>query len=841
MSTKRYCQLFAVIFISITAFSYKASSEVVAPLQNRWLTVSVRSSDGSFELRSAGLRDPVLIARVGAEVDHRWILSTEYPKHDAAASEFHDALGDGHQLEVSFTGLAGMPDLRYTLQLYNQRPYGSIQVQINNAGHEPVNVQNIRVMDIIGQPIANLGAPEDADRVLSDSYSEDRPTLHIYDLGKAHSYSGEDDLGNDLSNLHLAVGSQLIYNRQNRFSLLLAALTSDRWLTIMHLRTTQPASGGVQVTSYTVDSSGTTEILKKESLRHDPASDQIELSLPVPPGSKMSSERLAFSVSQDYHAQLEDYGEAIRLLYKPRIPSAAPWGWWSWTAYYFGLSQETALSNARWLSQNLKGLGFDYFHIDDGYSYSDGEYTTANAALFPQGMRQFGHQLCELGLKFAIWTAPFRVSQRAWVYQNHPEWLVHNAQGKPIQIGFVESSKDPLYVLDATHPGAKQYMQDTYTTMTRDWGVRYIKLDFMDDTAIEGYRYQPNITGLQAERIGLQIIRDAVGTDVLLDKDGSPMLNTVGLTELGRTSTDTGHSFETLKNDAPGIAARYYMNNNFYIADPDAFTLAQQSFSEPDSHEAKTPLTLDEAEVSITLAAIAGGMFEIGDDLPTLGGETDRVNLARNRDLLEMVQLRRAAKPLDMMSYSVEDEQPSIFVLQEDKRQSMLAVFNWTEHPRSHQFKADDFGLNPNGSLTATDVFHHDRPVALSGGTFRIDNQAPHSVRLIKIADTALSPRAPSVSLQVPHEAQLGTPVHVSAAVAADSAPSLLYHWQFGDGTSAEGPSADHAYTRSGVYEVVLKVDGLDGASAAQTATITIQGTIKTKYDVEHVRRLEER
>lgn len=842
MNIKRFCELvLSATCVVIAPFSYPVSGQTAAPLENRWLTVSLRPSDGSFELRGAGLRDAVLTARVGAEVNHQWILSTEYSKHQVTISNFHDALGNGRQLEVSFSGLAGKPDMKYTLQLYDERPYGSVQVQVQNAGHAPVSVQNIRVMDVVGEPRVNLGAPENAERVLSDSYSEDRPTLRIFDLGKAPTYSGEDDLGKDLSNLHLAVGSQLIYNRQSKFSLLLAALTSDRWLTVMHLRTAKPATGGVQVSSYTVDSTGTTEVMKKESLRDDPASDQIELSLPVAPGSQIVSERLAFSVSHDYHAQLENYGEAIHLLYKPRIPSAAPWGWWSWTAYYFGLSQGTGLSNAQWLSQNLRDLGFDYFHIDDGYSYSDGEYTTANAALFPDGMRQFGHQVCELGLKFAVWTAPFRVSQRAWVYQNHPEWLVHNAHDKPIQIGFVESSRDPLYVLDATHPGAKEYLRNTYEAITREWGVRYIKLDFMDDTAIEGYRYQPDITALQAERIGLQIIRDAVGDNVLLDKDGSPMLNTVGLTELGRTSTDTGHSFQGDKDDATGIAARYYMNNNFYIADPDAFTVAKQLITDQTWHQSKTPLSLDDAEVSITVAAIAGGMFEIGDDLPTLGADPDRVNLIRNRDLLDMVRLRQAAKPVDLMTYSPEDEQPSIFLVHEDKRQSMLAVFNWTEGPRSHEFKLDEIGLKPNKSFAATDVFHHDRALTVNDGTLKVGNQAPHSVRLIKITDASLPPSTPSVSLQAPREAQLGTTIQVSAAIAPDSAPALAYHWEFGDGISAEGPFADHAYTRNGNYKIILKVEGLDGASETHSSSITVQGEIKTTYDPEHARRRDER
>jgi hypothetical protein len=80
--------------------------------------------------------------------------------------------------------------------------------------------------------------------------------------------------------------------------------------------------------------------------------------------------------------------------------------------------------------------------------------------------------------------------------------------------------------------------------LVKEWGASYFKLDFMDNTAIEGYYYRPQTTALEAQRIGLQIIRDAVGEHVLLDKDGSPMLNPVGLVDEGRLSQDTGHAFQ---------------------------------------------------------------------------------------------------------------------------------------------------------------------------------------------------------------------------------------------------------------------------------------------------------
>ena len=57
------------------------------------------------------------------------------------------------------------------------------------------------------------------------------------------------------------------------------------------------------------------------------------------------------------------------------------------------------------------------------------------------------------------------LSQRAWVFQKHPEWLLHNAAGQLIHIGYVTDKQDPLYVLDTTNPGAQDYLKQTYSTL----------------------------------------------------------------------------------------------------------------------------------------------------------------------------------------------------------------------------------------------------------------------------------------------------------------------------------------------------------------------------------------
>jgi hypothetical protein len=703
------------------------------------LVIGLDADHGTYTIATPGAPTKIVSAVAAAEVDHRWIRTSDYPKHKLAESTFEDALGKGLQWTLTSSGLADKPDLILTLRAYKSRPSGEIQLTLVNHAGKTIQVQSLRSLEAVGDSILDLGAPATADRVLSDSFSEDWPPLQIYDLGKAPQ--GQ----------HRAIGSQLIYNRQSRQSVLFGALTAERLLTILHLNTRATATGPA-VSQFTIESTGTTEIQatdEESGMRDGSRENLIELNLPVPSGGTLSAERLMFSVSSDYHAQLETYGDLIRDLHHSRIPKDNMLGWWSWTAYYFKITESDAANNAAWLTQNLKPLGYDWFHFDLGYSKARGDYTVSHPTQFPHGMQPLTRRLIQSGLKVGVWTAPFEIAEHSSAYQQHRDWLVHNAKGEPIQVTTAEENPgERIFVLDTTHPEAQQFLRTTYGTLVRDWGVRYIKLDFMDNTAIEGFHYRPNTTALEAQRIGLKIIRESVGNEVLLDKDGSPMLSPVGFVDAGRISQDTGHTFARSKEAEPAIAARYYMHRKFFFNDPDAFTVSRQLLEE---RTIEAPLTLDEAEVSIVLSAVSGGLFEIGDDLPTLAKDPERVALLKNPDLLRMAKRGQAAVPLDLLSYRPEDLQPSVFLLKESPREAMIAVFNWTDQPQTRRLPFVDVALVSSKSYQFKDALRPTRAVEVKGDAIELQ-LAARSVRLIRVLDNAVERKPVNAAVEtIPH------------------------------------------------------------------------------------------
>ena len=790
------------------------SLQTLDSIRGKSLTVNI-NSDGTYSILSDGITGAVLRSNVEAVVNNEPLLSSAYPQHKAMRTDFHDEFGSGMKLTITHTGLPGKPDLECAIRVYRDRSWGDIAVRMLNTTEKAVTVQAIRNLQISGSSKINLNGPQSADRVLSDSFSEDRPQLAIHDLGDAPD------------GMLRAAGSQLIYNRTSGQSLFFGALTSERFLTIFHLKE-QGTGANAKIVSYEAASTGTTEIMKEGSLREAPPSEQVVLSLPVEAGASLSSERLMFDVGADYHAQLEEYGHAIKLLHKARVSVPTPIGWWSWTAYYFGLNQGAAITNANWLGQNLKDSGYKYFQIDEGYQYARGEYSTPDANLFPRGLGYIANVVRSNGLIFGVWTAPFQVSERAWVYQNHKEWLLHNAAGQLIHTGFVTDHNDQLYVLDTTNPGAQQYLRQTYTSLY-NWGVRFIKMDFMDDTAVEGAYYRPNTTALEAQRIGLEIIRQTMGEDTVLDKDGSDMLNPVGYVDAGRISQDTGHTFEASRDAASGIAARYYMNRNFFISDPDAFTVSTQTVDDQSWHNGPKPLTINEAKVSIALAAVSGGMFELGDDLPTLGTTPERLALVKNTVLLDMARLGHASTPLDLLTYSASDAQPSIFLLKEDKRQTILTVFNWTAGELKRTLRFGDLGLKDPQKYEISDAFGDKNCCTASGDAINIV-QPPHSVRVLQLIEEGIQAVGLSFEINSAKAGKTGEAITFNASAVTGDTPVLNCHWEFGDGSTGDGLNVHHTYTQSGDYSVSATAIGLDAIKSSKTTSLKITGNIATKF-----------
>src|SRR5215469_2955971 len=259
------------------------------------VTVNAR---GVYSITEAAESHPTIVSAVAAEIDGRWVRTTDYPHCDVGRSPSQGYLGQATQWHVTCSGLAGQPNLTYWLRVYARQPFADLRAAVVNSTAKPVNVESIRLVAASGGEVVLLGGSVTADRVLSDSFSEDRPAMRIQDFDRI-------DHG-----MARGVGSQLIYNRDSHASLFIGALTSARFLTVLRLKLAS-AGHARRIDEYQVDSTGTTELEEENSLADSPAEDRITLSLPVAPGRRLDSETLLLTVGHDYHDQLETYAHLV--------------------------------------------------------------------------------------------------------------------------------------------------------------------------------------------------------------------------------------------------------------------------------------------------------------------------------------------------------------------------------------------------------------------------------------------------------------------------------------------------------------------------------------------------
>jgi hypothetical protein len=188
------------------------------------------------------------------------------------------------------------------------------------------------------------------------------------------------------------------------------------------------------------------------------------------------------------------------------------------------------------------------------------------------------------------------------------------------------------------------------------------------------------------------------------------------------------------------------------------------------------------------------------------------------------------------MTYLPEDGQPSIFHLKEGPRQSILTIFNWTNNLRTHAVILPNLGLNGKGPYTVYDVLNK-RQITLPELNSFVVTQPAHSVRVLKIIDTAVMVRAPVVRAQHPSSAKAGETVTFSARQVSKGTPVISYQWDFGDGVSIQGLHVNHAYTHVGNYQVKLAAKGLDGTTGEDRFVFQVTGPMSTKFSPARNRR----
>jgi hypothetical protein len=190
------------------------------------------------------------------------------------------------------------------------------------------------------------------------------------------------------------------------------------------------------------------------------------------------------------------------------------------------------------------------------------------------------------------------------------------------------------------------------------------------------------------------------------------------------------------------------------------------------------------------------------------------------------------------MTYAASDVQPSVFMLKEDNRQSILTVFNWTEGELKRNLRFAELGLKEPGKYQITEVFGDKSCCSPSGDAIDLVQPA-HSVRMFKLVEDGIQAEPPAFVVHSAREAKAGETMTFKVEGLANNGPVLSCHWDFGDGSSEDGIKIQHAYTQSGEYTVRVTATGIEAITNSITATVKVSGNIATRFVPANKKRPE--
>jgi alpha-galactosidase len=284
---------------------------------------------------------------------------------------------------------------------------------------------------------------------------------------------------------------------------------------------------------------------------------------------------------------------------------APPTGWCSWYCFGPRVTAQQVLDNLDAISTRVPGLRF--VQIDDGYQSAMGDWLSTGTA-FGGNVRTVLDQIRSRGLQPAIWVAPFVAEAESAVFKAHPDWFVKDWEGAPLRsdrVTFGGWRRGPWYVLDGTHPAVQNHFERLFSTMRREWGCTYFKLDANFWGAMHGGAfYDARATRVEAYRRGMQAIARGAGDAFLLGCN-HPIWPSLGLIHGSRSSNDIKRSWDRVMTTARQNLSRNWQNGRLWWNDPDAVVLAGE---------------LSDAECRVHATAIyaSGGMVLSGDDLTAI-------------------------------------------------------------------------------------------------------------------------------------------------------------------------------------------------------------------------------
>lgn len=293
---------------------------------------------------------------------------------------------------------------------------------------------------------------------------------------------------------------------------------------------------------------------------------------------------LYLDFNNDVNQALANCAKKIGEKMNARVPQPQPYHWCSWYYLYHNLTENILDEYLDNFSKMSNEVPIETIQIDAGYFPSPGDWLESTP-YWPSGIKVAFDKIKKAGFRPGIWVGPYMVGNQSRIFSEHPDWVLHNHDGKPfVMRKFYNEPKiwgyrdEEIYVLDISHPDAMEYIKTVFKTL-HDWGAELFKTDFMlwgiqdSDKVV---RHCPGKTSIEYFRDLLAVIRQEIGEESYWLACIAPFAPFIGYADGMRIAGDVGASWEGGFGPANMIRETQgdqYFNNVWWHNDPDAILL----------------------------------------------------------------------------------------------------------------------------------------------------------------------------------------------------------------------------------------------------------------------------
>lgn len=403
-----------------------------------------------------------------------------------------------------------------------------------------------------------------------------------------------------------------------------------------------------------------------------------------------------------------------------------------WIAYEYcwvnnvPIPEDRWKKNIDWMAEHFLSYGYDMV-CNDGWIEqaqtvnADGYIVKYNDS-WQHSFAYWGDYLRKKGMKMGVYYNPMWMTRTAYDLNVQVAGTPYRAQ----DIAGARSFNEPLYWVDATRPGAKEWIQG-YVRYFKSCGAKFLRIDFLEN-------YERNYGTVNYE-LCLRWIREAAGDDLFLSlvmpncyEHGATELKYGDMIRIDDDCFAGGWDFfsDRRRGQRNPVWPQYGNAFDGFIAFSDIGGRGQMML-DGDFIRLNTLADDRERMSMISLFTLAGSPITIADQYDTAGGTEWAY---QNRELLALHDAGLVCKPVSHDDKDVYNS--SRWVGQLPNGDWIVGLFN---REKNNQVRSvdlvRDLGLDHAAVCHIRDLWTHQDLDTVQGG-FTAD-LAPHACQVLKI------------------------------------------------------------------------------------------------------------